>query len=712
MSKDYDKKYGLTPFAPDILTSEGLESYIVRAENMWLRFNEKKTYAQGYTGHKNINETPDTVTLTGTLTWTDDSKEIVGSSGTSFNLEIREGNFIFANTGDNTRQLLVVEEVVNDALFIATSIPTVAGTSTSNKIMPVIFPVGGRRGTCVMGNVVKFPKGQFLGVGAGEFKLDGLPLNNTLDLTKQPQFALYDVNNDLYTANDVGIDLPGAEPIIALAAVAGTSPMRAGAYNIRVYSYNTETLGHSQPSEVIAPVTLTAGQQIKIDFIHAMQPDQNAYIILGTEFVDNSTANVEARYMGPWYKVKILKTEDLIDGAHPTGKEAGTTHTFSYPDSAINFSNQIISFDNFTPKEAEFVTLLNGIPIYFSCLGKGTGTKKEGRSPGPCGIPSKPSNPEAVFLNKVFTTTDSDTILGMLNARGRIFVLCQNSLQNVILTTIDVEPIAFRSFWKVGFRNPFNICFYKEYLQGFSIQGFIRGAAAGDSMREEVGYAMDLREYTKDLDCGKALVEYDPKNKAICHFFAAYDQRSGYWTTLVIPFLVEAGVFSYPIILSKENQDFIVSGVATVGQSLYMIAGGMSTLGVFTVGTYEFDGGDSEDRDWNITYCYSADDMLSFNKNFKKASILGKFSDDVSLKMYSVAPDKTFDMDALFAGTGATLTQTIADTGGILGLKNFNFTDAPNGLYNTIRIEGTHSAPTVDELHGILMKLESNSSEV
>jgi len=80
-----------------------------------------------------------------------------------------------------------------------------------------------------------------------------------------------------------------------------------------------------------------------------------------------------------------------------------------------------------------------------------------------------------------------------------------------------------------------------------------------------------------EFDCGKELTAYDPKNRAICHFFAAYDKRSGYWTTLVLPFLIEGGAFSYPIILSKIGQDFIVSGVATVGKSVigYWPAGAM-----------------------------------------------------------------------------------------------------------------------------------------
>lgn len=179
------------------------------------------------------------------------------------------------------------------------------------------------------------------------------------------------------------------------------SIMRAGSYNVRVCRSNTSTLGFSQPTDVIDPVTLTVNQSIRITFNTAMVSDQDAYDIYATEFVDNSTATVEARYMGPWYKVKTVTAADLIDGSHATGRETGTSHVFSFADSEISGAGAtLLSFDNFTAKHAEFVALQNGFPIFFSCLGRGNTIDTDSTSPGPVAIPAKPSNPEAVFLNK------------------------------------------------------------------------------------------------------------------------------------------------------------------------------------------------------------------------------------------------------------------------------------------------------------------------
>lgn len=490
------------------------------------------------------------------------------------------------------------------------------------------------------------------------------------------------------------------------------SVMRAGSYNIRVCRSNSMTLGFSQPTDVIEPITLTANQSVKVTFNLAMVSDQDAYDIYSSQFLDNSTTTIEARYQGPWYKVKQVKASDLIDGSHATGRETGTSHVFSFADSELSEGQEavLLSFDNNIPVDCEFLDITNGIPIYFSAQGKGT-TSSSSTSPGPTAIPSKPSNPEAIFLNKAFTMAGGDYIIGAFNAKSRLFALGQNTLQNVVLTTVDVEPIAFRSLWNSGFRNPYNMAFVKEYLYAHSTQGLVRSVAGGDDTSIEFEYATDVRDYVINFECGHELTAHDPKNKAVCHFYSARERRNGYWITLVVPFMYEKGIWGLPIVLSKTNTDFIVSGVATVGNTLTFLAGGRNSGGSIEVKTYEFDGGDSETKSWYMAWPYSDDEMDIKNKRIKGSVITGRFANNTDIKLFGVAPEGEFKYTDIEAGTNADDTTTIASTAGSIKRSKFVLSESNPFMLYSMRVGGSYTN-TVDRFDELSIVVEENSSEM
>jgi len=498
------------------------------------------------------------------------------------------------------------------------------------------------------------------------------------------------------------------------------SPMRAGDYNVRVCARNTSTLGFSQPTDVIAPVTLTAGQAIRVTFNSAMWSDQDAYDIYCTPFEDNSTTTIEARYMGPWFKILGTDTKpdasvyksDLIDGTHATGSETGTSYTFSFPDAEAQTATQILTYNNFAPKDAEFVDLINGIPLYFSCQGKGNPDKTSGTSPGPACIPSKPSNPEAVFLNKTITTAGGDYILGEFNAKSRIYVLCQNTLQTLILTTLEDEPITFRSLWNAGFRNPYNVAFVKEYLYGFSTQKIVRSVAGGDDSAMEFEFTTDVRETINDWETGHVLVGYDPKNRAVVFFYSAAERRSGYWVTIALPFLLDKQVWNPPIILRKTNQDFIVSGVATVGEELTFLAGGRLSGGSIQMDTFVFDGGDSEDKDWYLAWNYSDDGEDELPKTIKGNTVMARLENDATLDLYGVRVDGAVPISNLESGTSPDQTTEIAANTNF-GRIRLQFTDWGGWSTYTMRLSGSYSGSTpttVDRLDELAISVDVNNS--
>ena len=479
-----------------------------------------------------------------------------------------------------------------------------------------------------------------------------------------------------------------------------TSTARAGGYNIRIVNKSTSTLGFSQPSEVIAPVTLTANQWIRITFNSAMITDQDAYDIYGTPFEDHAATTIEKQYQGPWFYVKTVTATNLITNATTTGRETATTHEFTYTDAEISTLSNLLTFNNFNPIDAEFVDLTNGIPIYFSCLGKGNANKTSGTSPGPAAIPSKPSNVEAIFKNKAITTAGGDYILGEFNAKSRIYVLCQNTLQTLILTTLDDEPVAFRSLWNAGFRNPYNLAFVKEYLYGFSTQKIVRSVAGGDDSAMEFEFASDIREYIVNWKTGHVLVAYCPKNRAVVFFYAAAERRSNYWVTIALPFMVDKGVWNPPIVLKKTNTDFIVSGVATIGEKLYFLAGGRTSGGSVSVGTYEFDGGDSETKDWYLGWTYSDSGQPWNPKTVTGFTTIGKFTNaQTRVDLHGVIGAGTIDITGLADNTASEYNYVVGQSTTLARQRFRELNWKPYSLW-TMRMSGNYTtvADRLDKL--------------
>jgi hypothetical protein len=742
----FTKTYRPGAFVPSTSYTGSEDPLILSGENMWVRYGRfGSVYAEGYRGNFDLSEPIAVQLLSGAapeLTWNSSSLEIIGGAGALFIEELRPGMAVMANGGGIAKtELFIVMQVIDDTHFIADQLPTATGTGPG-YILPIVFPVGLQRGTAISGKVIQFYKGHFMGVGQGEFRLNGALLNATMLLDRLARFALYDPTTGLYTQDDVGIDLPPpvgpATTTITCTPVVGPfadSPMIGGTYNVRVTAKNTKTLGFSNPSIALTAaatnqvVTLAAaGAKVRVTFNCDMAVDQNAWDIYVTTYFQSTSPTVgdpQVAFMGPWYFHRTVTDTELIDGGHPTGRTAGTFIDIAWADAEVQVASKLLTFDNFHPVDAEWLDMINGIPIYFSSLGKATIAKKEGTTLGPVAIPSKPSNPEAIFLNKAFTTAGGDYIRGVLNVRSRIFCPCENSLQVVILTTLDEEPIAFRSMWNVGFRNPYNLDAAKEYLYGFTTSGIVRSVAGGDDTSMEFEFSSDVKTYVESWGCPRVYVGRDPRNNAMIFFLSGAERRvqqpsgDSYWVTIALPFMLDRGVFNPPIVLQKTDSDFLVSGVATIGNDLVFLAGGTTAaapVGLPVINTYIFDGGDNEDKPWHLAWAFADDGKDLLSKRIKGVSAVGRFDSatETKLKLYGVAIEGTFDLDAVAAGTGADNEIVVGDTGGLLGRKRLRKADfSPFPIY-TIRMEGIHTGQTkstVDRLDEIAVQIEVNSEQ-
>lgn len=694
-----EKTYRPGPFIPNTSYTGEEPPVLLYGENMWVRYGRTGTvYAEGYTGNLDLNETIDHYPLSGSgLTWSSGSRVITGTGASVFRDELRFGQGVFVNVGVGVNEFFVVEKVTSNTTFLACELPhTTMAVAKPGHVCPVMFGVGTERGTAVSGNVIQSIQGHYIGVGQGEFMLNGQPLNAAFNLGRTPKLALFNPGAGTYTIHDVGITLPGSEPMISLASPAGSSQMVAGEHNIRVMAKNTTTGGYSNPSDPIAPVAVAAGDDIEVTFLNAMASDQDAWDIYSSLSNDSTTANILHAHQGPWFYVKTVTAAELIDGGHPTGRESGTKHVFSFLDGEIQAAARLISFNNFPPDDALYVDAVNGIPIYFSCFGKGDPARLDGTCPGPAAVPSKPSNPEAVFLDKKLSMASNDYIIGEMQFKSRVFCLGQMSLQVIVLTTIEEEPIAFRSLWNVGFRNPYAAEGFKEYIYAFSTSGMVRSVAGGDDSAVEFEFDADVKTYLRNWHCSRVIPRYCPRNKAMVFFFSAAEQRDGYWVTIALPFLIDKDVFNPPIVLKKADTDFIVTGAATVGTDLCFIAGGRTSGGAVEFKSYVFDGGDEEVKDWNLCWAFSDDGVNVNTKRVHGAAATGRFNDKVNTKFYMVPENGEFPVDDLKAGTNWSSEIEFEQTSGFLQRSEYVSGESPPGTLYAVRMEGSYDVSDID----------------
>lgn len=625
---------------------------------------------------------------------------------------------------------------------------------------------------------------------------------NTFALAKLPRFAMLEENTNVYTQVEYGITLPtdtSADPLFTLSVspIAGVKGMPHSLFGVRLVAKSDANVGsvsggttggtggYSQPSQNKTLNMGAASKKIRITLNKPMNvgEGQNAYDIYVTKYEDATAAAIN-NTQGPWYFYETVTTAHLASfNSVSDGTVSGLIWDLEFADGELDALDTLLSFDNFEPYDAEYVDLLateaGTTPVFFSCLGKRAAATRSGTSPGAGIVVGKPDNPEAVMRDNAVTTSDGDTIVGVINVRGRYWLACENSLQTAILTGIPDAPITCRSFWDVGFRNRYNIKFFKDYVFGMSTGGFLRSIGVGDTSEVDFLFSAPVDDFITDWICSHELTAADPKNKVIPFFFAGKDRESGFYYTLVVPFSPQQGYWNLPIKLDGRGQretntiggaagasvnlpvtvtaagsvalsggklinvavlngdsastvagkvrttlnadadvaaffivggsgadysvtvkdraardatmnishgaitgipadavsvesfvpvqDFIVSGVATVGQALYFVAGGVNNSGSIVADTYEFDASDGIPLECYLAWAYTDNgEEDSPQAVTGVASAIGRF-ESPEVEIHGVPGDGEFDLEALEDGHGdPLLTITLDPTGGQL----------------------------------------------
>ena len=680
-------------YCPTIPRSgETPDDALFRMSNAFIRGEGANTYVENYAGSLNLSETIATSALTGTIALTSGSTTVTGT-GTAFTTELHLGQFVLVvDPGDNRSFLLVVKSIASATSFTCCRAPSFSGTVSGETgyRLPVIFALDKDRGTAIRGNVIRLDKGTFLGVGAGTFRINGSAISASLTLTRDPKISLFNSGAGTYTNFTLGMATPAAP---TLAAAGGGSPgMQAGSYSMVIAPARTQTLGFNLSSDK-ADVTLVTGDQIAIT-VPAMDTTngQNAWNLYGTLYSDSLGA--DKNYLnGPWHFVL----------QNSTVATAGGTFNVEWLDAQIE-RNPIVDFTvpDDPPPDAEFVAMLNNVPIWISCQGAGS------TSPGPWIFPAKPGNIEAAPAGLAFSTSPPEIILGCVTASGRLYLLTTGHLQIAQGTPSEVTPVIIQPYWKTGFDNPYQVVAVNDNLFGFPVSGPTRSAASfistgTNDVSPDKGFAADVQEIVSTWTSGHVLVAHDPVNDAICFFYSAAElNSSNFWTTKVLVFGLRQNAWIGEVTMSSTTQDMIVSGVATVGGYLEFLCGGRLANNTVSVGTYRFDQPAGAAVNWYAAGAFT--DMGSEQRNHvvKSVAATGLFT-SANVGVFGAGPTESVPVTALEAGNSGSETGAILlSNSSTVSLTQRVLVNVPDMRVSTVRIEGAYAGSgsnnRVDEL--------------
>jgi hypothetical protein len=551
------------PSAP--LTGDD-SNYIYRKSNLITIGQNGRYFETVYSGEGNLDEDLQLVQLTGTLSLTDGSQTVIGT-GTALFSECHLGESILGISSDGlTSWLLKPKQIISDTEMVVWQAPDETMSGVTIWAMPRLNADQVSRQTCLTGNGMRTDKGNYFGAGSGVVRTNGSPFTASWTLAKEPSLNLFAPATDTYTNFPLGMDTPTG--VTAAAVGGGTKDMQGGSYSLVVTPNRKETGGYNNPS-LRVDVTIATGDKVRITF-PAMDTanGQNAWGVWVTPF--RATLGADLQYLeGPWFFYIVVTDTDV--------SSAGGTFDIEWLDAEV-VVNELVSFNNEPPTDAEGVALLNNTPVWWGCQGQGASTNPTQTNRGPFICPAKPTNVEAAPLELSFSSSPAEIILGVVSAQGRLYLLTANHLQIAQSTPDPAVPILIRPFWKDGFTGPDQLVFVNGNLYGYPVAGPSRSVGEGDEIEAERDWAADVAEITKNWNPGHVIVGYDPFRDMVVFIHCAdHRNEAGYWTSRMLGYGISQGFWVFDGLLTSDEEDQIVSGIATVADRLELVIGGRGT---------------------------------------------------------------------------------------------------------------------------------------
>jgi len=671
------------PYIPSAPLSGNEILGIYRGKNVKLRGMQPQMYYEAYAGSENLSEPIPTVSLTGTLAFSPSSLIVTGTA-TSFLDELHPRSLILAG-----EEILSVAEVLTDTTFRTGRLPITTEVAATGEILPILGALDVNRYALSSGSAAHFDKGTILCVGSGELLVNGASLpGDALTATRRVQVALYEAATQTYDVQPVGFDTVPTmtNTDVTVVASGGTKSMSLGYYSTVVAYYSSVTGGHGNPTDTLLSGG-TTGYQITVvnstfrfDFtadVGSRPTNATGYVIYFSAFAGASSVSQVNAIQGGWFEVKRVPFTDL-DGADSI--------SFDFVDSDLS---GLVSFDNDTPPDAEWVSTLDGYAVLVSTNGKGagSGSREKSTSPGPFVAPMKATNLDAWPATQRVATEKGETIIGVVSAAGRMFVLTPNTLQAVTATSLPSAPFACRPFWKRGFQGTYNLAFVDDTLYGFTTAGMFRSIAEGDPGSESNDFAANVQSLTADWHGAFVFVEIDHKNEEVCFFSSGSRQNAqGYWETDIFPYSLVHRQWQPPVVLSDSTRDMIVSGVANVNGHLEFIAGGRRAGDTNQHDTWRYDTAITGNVPWYLVWNYMDNGVETVAKTIRKLRPKGKFTDG-KVQLYLTESDTDVNVTDLETGANFTYEYTLADSTMVkqYGIQKCR---ARNGMMYTARVEG------------------------
>ncbi len=676
------RDFPITFYRPTTNRTDGAAVY--RKKNLITRSRGQALYEECYSGSEDLSETIVSTALTGTLAITFASKVVVGT-GTAFLSELHLGQFILFHDFLTTSSYLLVVEVITDDTHFTMS--KAANSTLSGKPgyqMPRLFEILKQRGSQLNGCALPLDGGSILSVGSGVLRLNGAALpGSSLTASRSPKIAVFSSATGNYSVYTLGMATPAAITITNVAG--GTKKMQPGSYCVVLVPARTATNGYNNPSLVPTAATILAGERIQVT-APAMDTanGEDAWRAYGTLYATN-TLGVASVQNGPFRFVRTVTTSEV--------SSAGGTFNLEWVDAEIS-TNELLTFNNNAPPNAEFVSQIAQYPIWVSCQGKiPTGTTIT--SPGPFILPAKPNNIEAVPLGQppyglAVSTSPAEVIVGCVAALGRLFLPTQASLQVGQTTGQPAVPLTARPFWKsTGFKGPDQLIFVNDTLYGYPGSGPTRSSANGDEVVVQKEFAADMQEIISTWIHGQVKVAHDPTNDAVCFFHCGDSlNSSGYWTTRVLMYGLRQQALIGDVVLESTTQDMIVSGVATVGERLEFLAGGRTAEVTVSVGTYRFDTGTEAAVSYYLAWAFNGNGRDSL---VKALTVTGKITSPTA-GIHGAGATEAISTTILEAGNSGSKSGSIAltTTTDVTQSQRIPL-NVPNISEWALRVDGTYS---------------------
>lgn len=425
-----------------------------------------------------------------------------------------------------------------------TQIPPQTGVSVKRvPNLSAITVLGPQRVSQYAGNAVRFQDEAIFSVGRGPLRVNGDATAVPLTAAARPKVA-YPDGSGSYEVHSVGFAKP-AKPTLASAG-GGTKGMKAGEISIKI-THCREGFRSRGPASDAEYVTISDGDKIQVTAAAFPADGTNAFEVWATKRND-------AR-RGPWW----LQGKYVSVGPHDV----------EFLDEEL--TDKLVD-DNDAPPPCLQIVDFGDLLLYVSFGSSLTDPAVPLSEGGPGIAPAKVFNPEAASPTAYTFISPAEDIVGAQVGKRFVFFLSANHLHVGQRSANDLNPLLVYSYGHTGYKHRWSGVVANDVFYGLTGDGLIR-TIDGENMDNT--FCPPVKDDLAHVNNALAFVGHDPKGKMVVVFENYARQGSGgKWQVKAHSLNIEYNPprWNTPAILGDgSTADFLVTGVATVGEVLWFV---------------------------------------------------------------------------------------------------------------------------------------------